>query len=192
MVQVLGAGVTSLAGQVLDEDAKPVKGALVKLGPLNAPTAQATTDDGGNFLLQNAQAGANQLLFIDGGPASTPEHNFPIVPYKVTIVAGQANTLGFTPYLHFQKTTGLVDISNSSVQRVVTDPSIPGFQMTISAGVTITGWDGQPNTQVSVRQVPDDCIPLPPLPGGRGGVSRYMGFFCQPGGGAPSTPLPIN
>ncbi len=39
-VQVLGAGVTSLAGQVLDEDAKPVKGAVVKLGPLNAPTAQ--------------------------------------------------------------------------------------------------------------------------------------------------------
>ena len=70
-MQVLGAGVTTLAGQVRDEDDKPVKGALVKLGSLQAPTAQTATDDGGNFLLQNAPAGANQLFFIDGGPAST-------------------------------------------------------------------------------------------------------------------------
>ena len=68
-------------------------------------------------------------------------------------MAGQTNTLGFTPYLHFQKTTGLVVISNSSVQRVVTDPALPGFQMTIPAGVTITGWDGQPNIQVSIRPI---------------------------------------
>ncbi len=53
---------------------------------------------------------------------------------KVTIVAGQANTLGFTPHLHFQKTTGMVDISNSAVERVVTDPEIPGFAMRIPAG----------------------------------------------------------
>ncbi len=92
---------------MLDEDANPVKGALVKLG-----TLQTTTDDAGNFLLANPPVGPDQLLFIDGGPASTPGKSFPIVPYKVTIVAGQANTLGFTPYLHFQKTTGLVDISN--------------------------------------------------------------------------------
>src|SRR5207245_11602752 len=164
------------------EDGKPGKGALGKLRTLNAPTAQTTTDDGGNFLLQNAPAGSGQMLFIDGGPASTPDHNFPVVPYKVTIVAGQANTLGFTPHLHFQKTTGLVDISNSSVQRAVTDPSFPGFQMTIPAGVTITGWDGQPNTQVSVRQVPIDRIPLPPLPGDRVGVSAYMEYLVQPGG----------
>src|SRR5439155_11809303 len=136
-----------------------VKGALVKLGSLQLPTAQTTTDDGGNFLLQNAPAGANQLLFIDGGPASTPGRSLPIIPYKVTIVAGQNNTLGFTPYLHFQKTTGLVDISNSLVDRPVTDPTIPGFQMTIPRGVTITGWDLQPNTQVSVRPVPLDRNP---------------------------------
>src|SRR2546425_698800 len=85
----------------------------------------------------------------------------------------------------------MVDISNSSVQRAVTDPSIPGFQMTIPAGVTITGWDGQPNTQVSVRQVPIDRIPLPPLPGDRVGVSAYMDYFGKPGGGTPSAPIPI-
>ncbi len=191
MVQVLGAGVTTLAGQVRDEDDKPVKGALVKLGSLQAPTAQTTTDDGGNFLLQNAPAGANQLLFIDGGPASTPEKSLPIIPYKVTIVAGQNNTLGFTPHLHFQKTTGLVDISNSSVERIVTDPTVPGFKMTIPAGVTITGWDGQPNTQVSVREVPLDRNPLPALPEGGVVGAIYMDYFNKPGGGTPSQPIPI-
>ncbi|MGH8581986.1 MAG: DUF6531 domain-containing protein, partial [Gammaproteobacteria bacterium] len=144
-----------------------------------------------NFLIQNPPAGANQLLFIDGGPASTPTHNFPIIPYKVTIVAGQNNTLGFTPHLHFQKTTGMVDISNSSVERVVTDPEIPGFEMRIPAGATIIGWDGQPNTQVSTRRVPIDRVPLPPLPGGRVAVSAYMDYFGKPGGGTPSEPIPI-
>ena len=48
-------------------------------------------------------------------------------------------------------------------QRVVTDPDLPGFAMTIPAGVAITGWDGQLNTQVSIRQVPLDRTPLPPL-----------------------------
>ncbi|MGH7205793.1 MAG: DUF6531 domain-containing protein [Nitrospiraceae bacterium] len=185
-VQVQAAGVTSLTGQVLDEDAKPVQGALVKLG-----TLQATTDEGGNFLILNPPTGADQLLFIDGGPASTPGRSLPIVPYKVTIVAGQANTLGFTPKLHFQKTTGLVDISNTAVQRVVTDPDIPGFQMTIPAGATITGWDGQPNTQISIRRVPIDRTPLPPLPGDLYSPSVYMDYFGKQGGGTPSEPIPI-
>ncbi len=185
-LQVQAAGVTSLTGQVLDEDAMPVKGAVVKFG-----TLQTTTDDAGNFLLLNPPVGPDQLLFIDGGPASTPGKSLPIIPYKVTIVAGQANTLGFTPYLHFQKTTNLVDISNSSVQRVVTDPTLPGYQMTIPLGITILGWDGQPNTQVSIRRVPTDRAPLPPFPADRYSPTLFMYYFGKQGGGTPSAPVPI-
>jgi RHS repeat-associated protein len=185
-VQVQAAGVTSLTGQVLDEEDQPVNGALAKLG-----TLQVATDDAGNFLLLNPPVGTDQQFFIDGDPASTPTKSFPIVPYKVTIVAGQTNTLGFVPHLHFQKTTGLVDIANSAVQRIVTDPAIPGLQMTFPAGATITGWDNQPNTQISVRQVPLDRIPIPPLPGNLVGVTAYMDYFGKPGGGTPSEPIPI-
>ncbi|MGH9783994.1 MAG: DUF6531 domain-containing protein, partial [Terriglobia bacterium] len=185
-VQVLSGGTTTLAGQVRDEDNKPVKNALVKLGSLQVPT-----DDGGNFLMQNPPVGVDQLFFIDGGPASTPGRNLPIIPYKVTILAGQANILGFIPKLHFQKTTGLVDISNSAVQRTVTDPELPGFMMTIPAGATITGWDGQPNTQISIRRVPIDRTPLPPLPGDRVSPTVYMDYFGKQGGGTPSEPIPI-
>ena len=138
-VQVLTTGETTFSGLVLDEDAKPVKGALVKIG-----VVQVVTDDGGNFLMTNPPIGANQVLFIDGGPASTPQHNLPIIPYKVTIVAGQANVLSFVPHLHFQKTTGMVDISNAGVERIVTDPELPGFQMRIPAGAQISAGTASP------------------------------------------------
>jgi RHS repeat-associated protein len=185
-LQVQPSGQTSLSGRVLDEDAQAVRGAVIRLGSL-----QTTTDDAGNFLLLNAPAGANQLLLIDGGPASTPERNYPIIPYKVTLLAGQANTLGFTPYLHVQKTTGMVNIANTSVQRIVTDASLPGFEMKIPAGVSIIGWDGQPNTQVSIRRVSFDRNPLPPIPADRFARSLYMYYFGKAGGGIPSSPVPV-
>ena len=185
-VQVLATGETTFSGLVLDEDDKPVKGALVKIG-----VVQVSTDDGGNFLMTNPPVGANQVLFIDGGPASTLQHNLPIIPYKVTIVAGQANALSFVPHLHFQKTTGMVDISNTGVERLVTDPELPGFQMRIPAGATIIGWDGQPNTQMSVRRVPIDRIPVPPIPAGLFATAAYMDYFGKPGGGTPTEPIPV-
>ena len=185
-VQVLATGATTFSGLVLDEEAQPVKGALIKIGAV-----QVATDDAGNFLMQNPPVGANQVLFIDGGPASTPQHSLPIIPYKVTIVAGQSNALSFVPHLHFQKTTGMVDISNTGVERIVTDPDLPGFQMKIPAGAQIIGWDGQPNTQMSVRRVPIDRIPVPPIPAGLFATAAYMDYFGKPGGGTPTEPIPV-
>jgi len=185
-VQVLATGLTTLSGQIRNEDAEPVKGALITVGG-----AQVSTDEGGNFLLQNPLAGANQLLLIDGTPASTPGKNLPAIPLTVTIIAGQANALRYTPYLHFQKTTGLVNIANSAVERLVTDPDLPGFQLRIPAGVTIVGWDGQPNTQMSVRRVPMDRLPVPPPPADRVAGAAYMDYFDKVGGGTPSEPIPV-
>ena len=185
-VQVLAAGLTTLAGQILNEDAQPVKGALITVG-----SAQVRTDEGGNFLIQNPPVGADQLLLIDGTPASTPGKSLPAIPLTVTIVAGQANVLSYIPALHFQKTTGLVDIANSAVERLVTDPDLPGFQLRIPAGVTIIGWDGQPNTQMSVRRVPMDRLPVPPPPADRVAGVAYMDYFDKVGGGTPSEPIPV-
>lgn len=118
------------------------------------------------------------VLLIDGTPASTPGKSLPAIPIKVTVVAGQANALVYIPYLHFQKTTGLVDISNSGVERIVTDPELQAFQMRIPAGVPIIGWDGQPNTQISVRRVPMDRLPSP-APSGSCCRGRLYGLFRQ-------------
>jgi len=185
-VHVLATGLTTLSGQILDEEAQPVEGALIKLG-----LAQVSTDEGGNFLLQNPPVGANQLLLIDGTPASAPGKSLPAIPLTVTIVAGQANALRYTPYLHFQKTTGLVNIANSAVERLVTDPDLPGFQLRIPAGAQIIGWDGQPNTQMSVRRVPMDRLPVPPPPADRVAGAAYMDYFDKVGGGTPSEPIPV-
>jgi len=71
---------------------------------------------------------------------------------------------------------------------VVTDPDLPGFTMTIPAGVQIIGWDGQPNTQVAVTAVPPDGSPLPPLPLGPGQRAGpiYLFSFGKVGGGLPT------
>ncbi|MFQ5846383.1 MAG: RHS repeat-associated core domain-containing protein [Candidatus Methylomirabilales bacterium] len=184
-VGVLAGGITALTGRVLDTDRNPVQGVTLTLG------GQSTqTDAGGNFLLQNIAPGADQFLFIDGSTA-VPDRKFPTFPALVTIEAGKVNTLPFTPFLHPQKATGFVDISNSSVERVVTDPHLPGFEMRFPPGVTVTGWDGQPNTKVSVRTVPLDRIPLPHPDPPIAARSVYFLFFDKVGGGTPSQPVPV-
>ncbi|MFQ5656705.1 MAG: DUF6531 domain-containing protein, partial [Candidatus Methylomirabilales bacterium] len=184
-VTVLGSGITALTGRILDIDSNPVQGVTLTLGGQSS-----TTDAGGNFLLQNVPVGADQFLFIDGSTA-IPDRKFPTFPALVTIQAGQVNVLPFTPFLHPQKATGFVDISNSSVERVVTDPDIPGFEMRFPAGVTVTGWDNQPNTKVSVRTVPLDRIPLPHPDPPIAARSVYFLFFDKVGGGTPSQPVPV-
>ena len=49
--------------------------------------------------------------------------------------------MSFIPHLHFQKTTGMMDISNTGVERIVPDPEPPGFQMRIPPGAQIIGCD---------------------------------------------------
>jgi hypothetical protein len=88
----------------------------------------------------------------------------PIIPYKVTIVANQMNALSFIPHFHLQKSTGMVDISNISVERVVTDPEPPGFQMRIPPGAQIISCDAcAVNESASFMAVCGDpalkCIP---------------------------------
>ncbi len=184
-ISVVAAGQTALTGRVLDTDSNPVQGVTLTLAGVSTKT-----DAAGNFLLQNVPAGADQFLFIDGSTA-VPDQKFPTFPALVTLVAGQVNQLPVTPFLHPQKATGFVDISNSAVDRVVTDPSIPGLQLTIPAGVTVTGWDGQPNTQVSVRSVPLDRIPLPHPDPPIAARSVYFLYFNKVGGGTPSQPVPV-
>jgi RHS repeat-associated protein len=71
---------------------------------------------------------------------------------------------------------------------VVTDADLPGFTMTVPAGVRIIGWDGQPNSQVAVVAVPPDGSPLPPLPLGPGQRAGpiYLFSFGKVGGGLPT------
>jgi RHS repeat-associated protein len=64
--------------------------------------------------------------------------------------------------------------------------------MTIPAGVSIIGWDGQPNTRVGVVAIPVDRSPLPPLPAGITAARTFLFTFGKLGGGVPTGPVVID
>jgi RHS repeat-associated protein len=181
---ILTPGITALSGTVLTTEGIPLPNVTIHLGSLST-----LTDAGGRFLLLNPPTG-EQLVLLDGTTASTATAVYPLIPVKVTILAGQVNPLPYTPYLHAQKTTGFVDISNSAVERVLTDPTLPGFALRIPAGATITGWDGNSNLRVNVTTVPVDKLPIPKPPT-QTAPRVYMFYFDKPGGGTPTQPIPV-
>jgi RHS repeat-associated protein len=177
-----------LAGQVRDEDEKPLAGVTIKLGG-SSPTTLGTTDAAGNFLVPVAMAGP-QVFLIDGSTANTPSVSYASIPVTVTIQPTVANSLGFVPHLHAQPVTRSLPVAPSG-PTPVTFATLPDFQVTIPAGVQIIGWDGQPNTQIGVRAVPLDRLAVPPLPAGVETTTVYMFSFGKVGGGKPSQPIPV-
>ncbi len=188
-LDVQPAGPTALAGQVLDDQAQPLPGVSLTLGGPTLTTL-GTTDAAGNFLLTNVPAGS-QVILVDGSTANRPGVRYPTIPLTLNIQPGIVNQLGFTPHLTPQPTARLIPITPGQ-ETVLTEPSIPGFRMTIPAGVQIIGWDGQANTQVGVTAVPIDRSPLPPP--GPGETSRvfYLFSFGKVGGGVPTGNVPVD
>jgi RHS repeat-associated protein len=177
-------GVTTLTGRVLNINKQPVKGVTVKVGD-----SSTTTDESGNFLLENPPPG-EQVILIQGFTASTDTAKYPIIPITMNIISGQTNSLPFVPHLHFQKDYNFTPI-NRAKETKVEDPELPGFQLRIPAGVDIVGWDGNINTKVSVIKVPIDALPVPPPPSNVQGRSAYMFYFDKIGGGTPTIPIPV-
>jgi hypothetical protein len=74
----------------------------------------------------------------------------------------------------------------------ITFANVPDFQVTIPVGVNIIGWDGQANTQVSVKAIPVDRSPIPPPPAGQTSRVVYLFFFGKVGGGLPTGNIPVD
>lgn len=100
-----------------------------------------------------------------------------------------ANVLSYAVYLHEVSQNYFPIIPGA--QTVISPPEIPDFTMIIPAGTTITGWDGQPNTKISITPVPVDRIPVIPPPADLHVKQTYMFNFGKPGGGYPSRPIPV-
>jgi len=188
LLNVQAAGQTSLTGQVLDENEKPLAGVTIKLGG-TTPTTLGTTDAAGNFLVNLSVAGS-QVFLIDGSTANAPSVSYASIPVTVTIQAGVVNTLGFIPHLHAQPVTQPLPVA-PAVATPITFANLPDFQVTIPAGVSIIGWDGQANTQIGVRAVPLDRLAVPPIPPGVETNTVYMFSFGKVGGGTPTQPVPV-
>jgi len=185
-VEVIAAGATTVTGRVVHaDDDKPFVGARIRLG-----SAQAFTDETGTYRFVNPPMLGDQVLLIDGNTNNTAQFEYPSgIAMPVMIVAGQDNKVltSFVGRVDSTRFTAIVPGQAASV----TDADIPNFSLNIPAGVTITGWDGQPVTKINVRKVPVDRLPIRPIPEGQTSKSVYLFYFFREGGGTPTTPIPV-
>ena len=147
-------------------------------------------DLAGSFFISLPNIGP-QVFLIDGSTANTAAINYPTIPVTLDIQPSVVNELGYVPRLRGQPVAKLIPIVPGQAM-VITDPELPGFKMTIPAGVQIIGWDGVPNTQFGVSVVPVDRSPLPPLLSELEARRTYLFSFGKMGGGTPTGNIPID
>jgi len=180
MLAVVTGGPTSLTGQVLTVDGEPIPGVELYMG-----AGVVTTDAAGNFFFGNVPSGTQQMM-ID---ANAARPGFPIYAMDLVLVENQPNLLPpirLTPPPPLER---FKPINNAVASQVITDPRFPGVEITLPAGVTITGWDGLLKTKIAIERLSPDRLPVPPPPGPT--RSLYQIFFGTPVGGVPSAPLPV-
>ena len=188
-LNVAAPGQTVLVGQVLDGDDRPLPAVSIKLGGA-VLTHLGFSDAAGNLFIPLSVTGP-QVFLIDGSTANTPTTNYSTIPITLDIQPSLVNELGYVPRLRGQPVAKLTPIVPGQAT-VITDPDLPGFKMTIPAGVQVIGWDGQPNTLFGVTTVPIDRSPLPPLPPGLEARQTHLFSFGKVGGGTPTGNIPID
>jgi RHS repeat-associated protein len=179
-LDVIPAGRTTLVGRFTLADGRPLAGVRTAIGPVTG-----STDAAGNFHLADVPSGT-QMLMVD---AQAARPGLPIYAIELALLAGQTTQtppFRLTPPPPPER---FVSIANGMQDQVVADPRFPGFSLTLPAGATITGWDGQVKTQVALERLSPDALPVPPPPFGSNAF--YQVFFGTPMGGLPSTPLPV-
>ena len=166
-------GTTAIAGQVLLQDGLPVKKVTMRVG------ASVTTTDGtGRFILTNVPSGRD-VLIIDGRTASTKKITYGVFKDGVDVTSGETQVLGYTIWMPVIDTADAVTIpAPTSQETVITTPLIPGLELHLPAGTTITDIDDKVVNQVSITPIP---VSQPPFPLPHVKVPVY--FTIQPGGG---------
>ena len=185
-VEVLAAGTTSVSGRVLHaNDDQPFVGARIRLG-----TQETFTDASGYYRFLAPTVLGSQIVLIDGHTANTATTRYAsAIAMPVQITAGLDN-LVLTSYMSPVDVTKQVTIVPGT-QAAVTMPDLPNYSLNIPAGATLYGWDGTPVTQINVRTIPVDRLPIKPLPAGVETRSVYLYYFFREGGANPTQPIPV-
>jgi len=165
-------GVTALAGQALTLSGHPLDAVTLQVG-----NKKTQSDESGRFLLTDLPAG-HQVLLIDGSTADNHGHHYGLYEDGVDLVAGTTTALDYTIWMTRLDEKDAVTIpSPTTADTVVTTPRIPGLELHIPAGQTITDHAGKPVTRLSITAIPVDRPPFP-LPKG---VEVPVYFTIQPG-----------
>ena len=169
-------GATALSGQALEIDGMPLANVTLAIQGTGRHTV---TDGSGRFLLSGLAAG-HQILVIEGQTADGHGQRYGRFTVGIELVKGETNSLGYTIWM-----TPLEAAGNSTIparlehETVLTNPSIPGFEVRLPAGTTVRSANGAVVHHLNLTAIPVDRPPFP-LPLFVSGVPTY--FTVQPGG----------
>ena len=170
-----------MIGRVLrTDDDMPLGNVTVRLG-LKA----IRTNSQGYFMLVDVPAG-HQVLLFDGRSADIGQIHYPIALVARELDPGSPNVLPFTDYFPILDTSHAVKIDPLR-ETVLTTPLIPGLEVRIPRGTSITSIDGTPVTEISATLVPFNkpLYPMNLVPDFGNHVT------IQPGGSVCSKPLVV-
>jgi RHS repeat-associated protein len=168
--------VTAISGRVLRLDGRPLPDVSLEV----EGDAETRSDRTGRFLLVLRSATtARRVLRIDGAPASRGTRRYGFFEYGLTVTAGSTNVLPFTVWLPKLDVAHQVRIASPTAGEVVVrTPYIPGLELHLPAGTTITGEDGTAVTTLTLTPIPVDRPPFPLA----ANVEVPVYFTIQPGG----------
>jgi RHS repeat-associated protein len=169
-------GVTAIAGRVLTLDGRPLSDVSLEV----EGDAETRSDRSGRFLLVlKSPASGRRVLRIDGAPASRPTRRYGFFEYGFTVDGGTTNVLPFTIWMPKLDVAHQVTIASPTTGEVVVKtPYIPGLELHLPAGTTITGEDGAAVTTLTLTPVPVDRPPFPLA----ANIDVPVYFTIQPGG----------
>jgi len=171
------AGITAVAGRVLQTDGAPLHGVVLKIG-----TVRTETDADGLFLLQGVAPGTAVML-IDGRHAvargATEPADHGLYEARIEVADGTTTALPWVSWLPRIDHAHDVALTVPTAEEVVVrTPAIPDLELRIPKGAVLTGLDGEVVTHVGLTPIP---VNRPPFPLPRNVVVPIY-FTAQPGG----------
>jgi hypothetical protein len=193
---------TSFLGRTVVDNSQqtPIAGVTVKFlgkddkGNITGCSSQTMSDGGGNFLLTNLPPACTgpQLISYDGLTATSPPGKYAGVNLSYTLASGGVTTPPVLIHLPRIDDAETVQVKqNSPTDQVFTYNTIPGLQVTVYAGTTLSLDDGsQPNPFPLVAI----SIPIDRLPDAIATSGMLMPFIVafQPANAVASQPVAIN
>ncbi|MEN3359623.1 MAG: hypothetical protein V7637_3605, partial [Mycobacteriales bacterium] len=163
-----------LTGLIRRTDGKPLAGVTLRIDGRSV-----RTDATGRFRLTGLPQGT-RVLRIDGRTASRGAERYGVFSVQMQLRRG-VNALPYTPYLPVLDTAHEIPIDSPTRREVVlTNPRIPGLEVHVPAGVTITDADGRPVRRLGITPIPVSRTPIP-MPRG---VQVPVYYTVQPAGGS--------
>lgn len=149
---------TRLSGVVLDNSNVPVPNATITV---DGTALQAVTNENGRFSIGGVPVGT--LHFEVDATTTTRPGTWPVLHFVVTTVSGQDNTIGM-PIFVLTIDTPSARIVGGPEDVTLNMSNVAGVELTVFAN-SVTCLDGSHQCAVSISQVHNDKVPMPPLEG---------------------------